>query len=374
VTNPALRRLISDSRLLPLAERVESGGRLGFDDGLLLYGTRDLTGVGALAGRARERLHGRRAHFVRSRRMSYTNVCTTRCRFCAFHSPLGGGGGYVLAPEVAVAELEEPRNAGVAELHVVGGHNPDLRVEYFEGLFRAIKGRFPSLHLKVFTMTEIAFYAKASGLTVGAFLDRCIAAGLGSCPGGGAEIFHPEIRGRICAAKGDAALWLDTARACHRKGVPTNCTMLYGHVEEARHRVDHLLRLREAQDEALAQGLPGFLAYVPLAYQAGGNELGTSSGLRGTTGAQDLREVAVGRLLLDNVPHIKAYWVMVSPGLAQVGLSYGADDLDGTAIEEEVAHSAGAQTPQGLGAGRLRRLIEEAGFVAVERGLPGAPA
>jgi aminodeoxyfutalosine synthase len=337
---------------------------------MLLYGTPDLTGVAAMADLARRRLHGNRAYYVRSRRASYTNVCVADCRFCAFHEEPGAPGGYTLPPAGfadRLADLEKLCGGGATELHMVGGLNPELKVEYFEGLLRAIKARLPALHVKAFTMVEIGFYAKNSGLTVGGFLDRCVAAGLGSCPGGGAEIFDPEIRGRICPGKGDAGAWLETAMACHERGLPTNCTMLYGHVEGPGHRVDHLLRLRGAQDRALARGLAGFSAYVPLAYQPGGNPLGRSLKIPRTTGARDLRELAVGRLLLANVPHVKAHWHMVPPGLAQAGLSYGADDLDGTAEGEEIAHSAGAEAPPGLVAGALRRLISEAGLDAVER-------
>jgi aminodeoxyfutalosine synthase len=363
----AASRLITDRRLLPLAERAGAGGRLGFDDGMLLYETADLTGVAAMAHLARTRLHGGRAFFVRSRRASYTNVCAAGCRFCAFHADPGAPGGYTLPPAEFAAEMEKLCGGGVTELHIVGGHNPELKVEYFEGLLRAVKARLPALHVKAFTMVEIDFYAKNSSIPAGEFLDRCVAAGLGSCPGGGAEIFDAEVRAAVCPGKGDAGVWLETAMACHERGLPTNCTMLYGHVEGPRHRVDHLLRLRGAQDLALERGLAGFSAYVPLAYQPGGNPLGRSLGIPRTTGARDLRELAVGRLLLDNVPHVKAHWHMVTPGLAQVGLSYGADDLDGTAEGEEIAHRAGAEAPPGLGAGSLRRLISEAGFDAEER-------
>ena len=256
---------------------------------------------------------------------------------------------------------------GVRELHMTSGHNPKLKIDYFEDLFGKIKARFPAIHLKVFTMIEMDYYARISGLTTDAFLDRCMAAGLESCPGGGAEIFDEELREKICIGKKDAQVWLDTAELCHRKGLPTNCTMLYGHIEEARHRVDHLLRLRALQDRSLAAGYTGFLAYIPLAYQNEDNELSATHVIHETTGTQDLREIAVARLLLDNIPHIKAYWVMISPGLAQAGLSYGADDLDGTVIAEEIAHLAGAKSPQGLQQGELVRLIREAGFEALER-------
>lgn len=357
-----LTSYLSDPRLLPIAAKVEQGERLSFEDGILLYETPDLTGVGALAHAVRCRLHGPKTYFVSSRRLSYTNICYTHCQFCAFQAKPGDPRAYVLTPDDIVRELENPENVGVRELHMVAGHYPKLKIEYFEQLFRSIKTRFPQIHLKVFTMVEIDYYARVSGISVEEFLDRCIAAGLESCPGGGAEIFDPEIRERICIGKKDADVWLRVAEICHRKGIPTNCTMLYGHIEEARHRVDHLCKLRELQDRT-----HGFLAYIPLAYQNEDNELSRTHSIPETTGSQDLREVAVARLMLDNIPHIKAYWVMITEGLAQIGLSYGANDLDGTVIAEEIAHLAGAQTPQGLTRSHLSRLITEAGFEPIER-------
>ena len=363
----SLQHLIQDQRLLPLADKALKAQRFSFEDGLLLYETPDLTGLGVLANHVRMRLHGRTATFVNSRRLSYTNICCIRCRFCAFHADPGDTNGYTLSPEEVVASLKEPRNSGICELHIVGGHNPKLKAEYFEQLFRTIKKAFPSLRIKAFTMAEIDFYARNSSISVGEFLDRCSAAGLESCTGGGAEIFDEAIRKQICPDKGDADAWLDTSRICHRKGIPTNCTMLYGHFENAHHKADHLLRLRHLQDESLAKGRTGFMAYIPLAYQVERNEMGRLHKLHEATGTQDLREIAVARLLLDNIPHIKAYWVTITPGLAQIALSYGADDLDGTIIEEEIAHCAGSKTPQGLSAEYLRRLITEAAFDAVER-------
>ncbi len=362
-----LERYLSDPALVPLARKVEAGERLTFEDGLTLYRTPDLTGLGAMAHAVRLRLHGRRTYYVVSRRLSYTNICYTHCQFCAFQAKPGDPRAYALSAEDIIRELEKPENAGVRELHMTSGHNPKLKVEYFEDLFRRIKARFPSVHLKVFTMIEMDYYARISGLSTEAFLDRCVAAGLESCPGGGAEIFDPEIRERICIGKKDAQIWLDTAELCHRKGIPTNCTMLYGHIEEDRHRVDHLLQLRGLQDRSQAAGHQGFLAYIPLAYQNEDNELSRTHTIHETTGDRDLREIAVGRLMLDNIPHIKAYWVMITPGLAQVGLNYGADDLDGTVIAEEIAHDAGAKTPQGLSRLELERLIREAGYEPLER-------
>jgi aminodeoxyfutalosine synthase len=363
----SLHARIRDPRLLPLADKVLAGKRLSVEDGLLLYASPDLTGIGAMAHHVRLQKHGRAAYFVVSRRLSYTNVCYTHCQFCAFQAKPGEPRAYSLSAEAIIQELEKPENKGVRELHMTSGHNPKLKVEYFEDLFQKIKARFPAIHLKVFTMIEMDYYARNSGLSTEAFLDRCMAAGLESCPGGGAEIFDEALREQICIGKKDAQVWLDTAALCHRKGLPTNCTMLYGHIEEARHRVDHLLRLRDLQDRSLQAGYTGFLAYIPLAYQNEDNELSATHVIPETTGTQDLREIAVARLLLDNIPHIKAYWVMISPGLAQAGLSYGADDLDGTVIAEEIAHLAGAKSPQGLPRTEMVHLIESAGFEALER-------
>ena len=360
--NLPLHRYLTDERLLPICEKVLTGQRLSFEDGLLLYETPDLTGVGALAHHVRLQKHGLKSYYVVSRRLSYTNVCYTHCQFCAFQAKPGDPRAYALSAEDIIHELEKPENVGVRELHMTSGHNPKLKIDYFEDLFRKIKARFPSIHLKVFTMIEMDYYARISGLTTETFLDRCMAVGLESCPGGGAEIFDEALREQICIGKKDAQVWLDTAELCHRKGLPTNCTMLYGHIEEPRHRVDHLLRLRALQDRT-----NGFLAYIPLAYQVEDNELSRTHEIPETTGTQDLREIAVARLLLDNVPHIKAYWVMITEGLAQIGLCYGANDLDGTVIEEEIAHLAGAKTPQGLTKGHLERLIREAGFEPLER-------
>jgi len=358
----ALDHYIQDPALLPLAVKVRRGERLSFEDGLLLYASPDLTGIGAMAHAVRLARHGRRAYFVTSRRLSYTNVCYTHCQFCAFQAHQKDPKAYVLSVADVVRELENPENHGVRELHMTAGHHPDLKIDYFESLFSTLKARFPDIHLKVFTMVEIDFYARNSGLSTDEFLDRCIAAGLESCPGGGAEIFDPEIRKQICVGKKDADTWLRVAEECHRKGLPTNCTMLYGHIEEPRHRVAHLLRLRELQDRT-----GGFLAYIPLAYQNEDNELSRTHRITPATGAQDLREIAVARLLLDNIDHIKAYWVMITPGLAQIGLSYGADDIDGTIVSEEIAHQAGAKTPPGLSRQEITRLIQDAGFEAIER-------
>ena len=297
-----LSRYITDATLLPVAEKVLQGKRLSFEDGLLLYGSRDLAAVGALAHHVRTRMHGRHTGYVQSRRLSCTNICGTGCRFCAFHAEPGDPKGYVLSAEEAVRELGEAGHTHVRELHITSGHHPELTIDYFEHLFRSIKAAFPALHLKAFTMVELVHYARVSGLPVEDFLDRCVAAGLESCPGGGAEIFDAErARARSASARKDANVWLRrwpnsaTARAS-----PPTAPCSNGHIEQPRHRVDHLLRLRALQDRT-----GGFLAYIPLAYQAGDNPLARACDLHGTTAVQDLREVAVARLLLDNIPHIK---------------------------------------------------------------------
>jgi len=362
-----LPSLTPDQPLPPRVAKVERAERLSVEDGLLLYATPDLTGVGAMAHHVRLRKHGLKTYFVQNRRLSYTNICYTHCQFCAFQAKPGDPRAYVLSADDIIRELSKPENTGVKELHMVAGHYPKLKIEYFEDLFRRIKERLPELHLKVFTMVEMDYYARVSGISVDAFIDRCVAAGLESCPGGGAGIFDEAIRAEIGVGKKDANVWLRNAELCHAKGIPTNCTMLYGHIEQPEHKVDHLLRLRDLQDRSLAGGKASFLAYIPLAYQNENNELSRTHVIQETTGVADLREIAVARLLLDNIPHIKAYWVMIGEGLAQIGLNYGANDLDGTIIEEEIAHDAGASTPQMLSKAQLVRIIREAGFEALER-------
>ena len=276
LTQP-LERYLRDPRLLPLADKVRRQERLQLPGRpAALRDARPHRAWAPWPTRCDCRSTAGKTYYVVSRRLSYTNICYTHCQFCAFQAKPGRSPG--LRPVArghhpGAGEARERRRAGAAH---VAGHYPKLKIDYFEELFGKIKARFPDLHLKVFTMVEMDYYARASGLSTDAFLDRCIAAGLESCPGGGAEIFDEELREKICIGKKDAQVWLDTAELCHRKGLPTNCTMLYGHIEEARHRVDHLLRLRALQDRSLAAGYTGFLAYIPLAYQNEDNELSAS--------------------------------------------------------------------------------------------------
>ena len=352
-------RLI-DPALAPVAEKVIAGARLDGDEGLLLATTHDLLGVGRLANLVRERLHGDRTYYNVNRHLNPTNVCVASCKLCAFYVPWREreeGWTYTVdqAVEIAARDVDQ----SVSELHIVGGLHPKLLVEYYEDLFRALKQRFPWVHLKALTMVELDFLAKASRLSLEDTIVRLRDAGLDSCPGGGAEIFAPRVREQICDHKTDGGRWLDIARTVHRAGIRSNCTMLYGHVETAAERVDHLLQLRQLQDET-----GGFQCLIPLAFHPENTEL---NHLPPTGGRLDLQTIAVSRLVLDNVPHLKAYWIMLGEKVAQVALEFGANDLDGTIVDERITHAAGGTAGTGMARQRLEDLITEAGRVPVLR-------
>jgi aminodeoxyfutalosine synthase len=344
-----------------LAAKVRDGVRLDEADATLCYETPHVLHLGRLADAVRRGLHGNVAYYNVNRHINPTNVCvyTYNCKFCSFAAMKGEPHSWQMSLEEVWAKAAEQGGNDVTEFHIVGGLHPDLSMAWYEEMLRGLKQRFPKAHLKAFTAIEIGWFAKREKLSIEETLRRFVAAGLGSLPGGGAEIFHPEVRAVICDGKLDADEWIEVHRVAHRIGLKTNCTMLYGHVEQARHRVDHLLRLRALQDEG-----GGFNAFIPLAYHPENNYMGLKYH---TTGLDDLREVATARLVLDNIPHIKAYWVMVTPKLAQVALSFGADDLDGTVVEETIYHMAGADTAQMTPRAELVRVVSEAGFVPVER-------
>jgi aminodeoxyfutalosine synthase len=348
-----------DSRLEAIAGKVMAGERLSFEDGVALYGSPDILAVGWLANYVREKMHGDVAYFNVNRHINPTNVCVAACRLCAFGRRKDAPGSYTMALEEAFESAASGYTEAVTEFHIVGGLHPDLPLEYFEDLVRGLKQRFPQVHIKAFTMVEISFFAKRAKLTVRETLQRLKAAGVDSMPGGGAEIFNDRIRHIICDHKIDGNDWLETARTAHELGLRSNATMLYGHVENDEDRVDHMLRLRALQDDT-----GGFQTFIPLAFHPANTAL---SHLPTSTGLTDIRQIAVGRLMLDNFPHIKAYWQMVSPKIAQIALRFGADDIDGTVIEEKIYHDAGATTPQGLRRKDLINLIEKAGRVPVER-------
>ena len=341
-----------------MREKVLAGRRLSFEDGVTLYRSHDLLAVGALANHVREERHGDAAYFVWNTHINHTNVCVATCDFCAFAAKKDEPRAYTMKLDEVFAKVAGLQRA-VREVHIVGGLHPDLPFSYFTEMMRGIKNVRSDIHIKAFTAVEIFFFHKLYRMSVEKVLADLKEAGLDSMPGGGAEIFAKETRDKIIKGKADAEQWLAVMREAHRQGIPTNATMLYGHVESVEDRVDHLLRLRELQDET-----GGFVTYIPLAFQPWE---APSMKLPETTGFEDLKAIALGRLLLDNFPHIKSYWIMIGPRLAQVGLSFGADDLDGTVTEEKIAHDAGAQTAQSLTVHELCRLIREAGRRPLER-------
>jgi aminodeoxyfutalosine synthase len=355
------------TELQGLAMKVRDGVRLDEADALQCFTTPHLLHLGRLADHVRRRLHGDVAYFNVNRHINPTNVCvyTYNCKFCSFAALEGEAHAWQMSHEQVYEHAANQGGNEVTEFHIVGGLHPDLDLAWYEEMLRGLKTRFPDAHLKAFTAIEIGWFAKREKIAIEEVLRRLVAAGLGSLPGGGAEIFHPDVRAIICDGKLDADEWIEVHRVAHRMGLKTNCTMLYGHIEGVEHKVDHLLRLRALQDESAQQdGGGGFNCFIPLAYHPENNYLGLKYH---TTGQDDLRHIATARLVLDNIPHVKAYWVMVTPKLAQVALSFGADDVDGTVVEETIYHMAGAQTDQSLSRAELQRILRVAGFTPVER-------
>src|SRR5450755_3459079 len=348
-----------DATLPPIAAKVEANERLSFDDGVALYRSGDILAIGWMANSVRERMHGDIAYFNVNRHINPTNVCMASCRLCAFGRKKGEAGTYTMALEEAWETAGTGLTEAVTEFHIVGGLHPDLPFEYFMDLVRGLKVRFPQVHVKAFTMVEIAFLAKRGKMTIPEAIQQMKDAGVDSMPGGGAEIFADRVRHIICDHKIDGGEWLETAKLAHQIGLKSNATMLYGHVENDEDRVDHLMKLRALQDET-----GGFQTFIPLAFHPENTAL---QHLPKTTGMLDMKQIAVSRLVLDNFPHIKSYWQMVGSKMAQISLRFGADDLDGTVVEEKIYHDAGATTPQGMTRQELIRLIEAAGRVPVER-------
>jgi len=343
-----------------IGEKVRAGERLSYDEGIALFCYPDLLAIGQLANLVRERRHGDRTYFNRNMRLEVTNVCVASCLFCSFAKlEEGAPGARTMKLEDAWRELEVRMDDPPSEIHIVNGLHPGLPFSYYEDLLRGFKRIKPDVHMKCFTAVEIHFFARHYGMTYEEVLRKLVAAGLGSLPGGGAEIFHPEVRSRISDDKATADEYLEVHRTAHRLGLKTNVTMLYGHIETFEHRVDHLLRLRALQDET-----GGLQAFIPLAFHPDGNGM---KHLPAPTAVDDLRTLAVSRLVLDNIDHIKAYWVSLTPDVAQIGLRFGADDLDGTIVHETIYSAAGSKSPSGLTYDELVRLIREAGRVPVER-------
>lgn len=352
-----------------LARKVREGAPLSLADGLALFEHPSLVEVGALANQVRERLHGDRTYWNRNLHINPTNVCVAACKLCAFsRRAADADGAFVLGLDEAVGKLRARLAAGerVTEVHIVGGLHDGLPFDYFTGLLAGLKAAAPNVSLKAFSAVEIFFFHRLYGMSVEEVLRRLRAAGLDALPGGGAEIFSPRVRKLICPNKCGADEWLEVHRTAHRLGMKSNCTMLFGTVETAEERVEHLLRLRDLQAET-----GGFLAFIPLPFHPENNALGNRPA---PTAAESLRVCAVARLLLSNVPHVKAYWVSLGLDTAQTALWFGADDFDGTVSEEKIYHQAGAHSPQALAPAEIERLVRAAGRVPVERdtlyGLP----
>jgi aminodeoxyfutalosine synthase len=356
---PLMLRRLDRVGLGAIAERVQCEERLTAADGLTLYGLADVAAMGILANLVRERLHGLRTYFVRNRHLNPTNVCEADCLFCAYKADPGDPSGWTLGREEIQERIRRLITEDIQEVHVVGGHNPLVGYDYFVDTIRWIKEVRPAIHVKAYTMAEIFFFAQISGKTVEEVVADLVEAGLDACTGGGAEILGERVRRKIVRGKVTGDQWLDTARRVHQAGVKTNCTMLYGHIEKDEDRVDHLLKLRELQDET-----GGFQAFVPLAFHNANNRL---QKLAAPTGIDDLKNLAIARLLLDNIPHIKAYWPMHTPKLAQTALWMGVDDVDGTVVEEHIYHMAGAETDQAMTVNALVEMIRLADRVPVER-------
>ncbi|MGC8763584.1 MAG: aminofutalosine synthase MqnE [Acidobacteriota bacterium] len=353
------RERVMDRALLPIVEKVEAGERLSFADGLTLFRSPDLLTVGALANRVREARNGNVAYFNVNRHINHTNVCITGCTFCAFARKPGQEGGVRMTLEEILDKARPREGERWEELHIVGGLDPHFSFSDVLAMLRALKAQNPSVHLKALTLVEVDYYARRERKSPEEILGALREAGLDSLPGGGAEILGEELRRRICPNKISGQRWLELARTAHRMGIRTNCTMLYGHVETVEDRVDHILRLRDLQDET-----GGFMAFIPLQFN---KENTPYAHLPDVTGVDNLKTLAVSRLLFDNVDHIKVYWIMVGLKIAQAALWFGADDMDGTVVEERITHDAGATTPRGLALQDLLHLIRRAGRIPVER-------
>jgi aminodeoxyfutalosine synthase len=343
-----------------IREKVEAGERLSFEDGVKLFQSADLLTVGQLANQVRERRHGDKTYYNVNRHLNPTNVCVVGCELCAYQDNVKAPGTWSYSPEQCVEIARRDYTPDVTEFHIVGGLHPHWKFEVYQDILKALKQAFPKVHLKAFTMVEIDWLARLSRLSIEETLDLLMEAGLDSCPGGGAEVFAPRVHEIIAHNKIDGARWLEVAGICHAKGLRTNATMLYGHVETFEERIDHLIQLREQQDKS-----GGFDCFIPLAFHPENTPFEGHMGA--TDGFDDLKVIAVSRLILDNFDHIKSYWVMLTQKIAQVALRFGANDLDGTIIDERITLAAGGVAGKGMTRSDIENFILEAGRVPVER-------
>ncbi len=348
-----------DCRLREISQKIEAGERISFDEGVFLDQEVDVLTLGCLANIIRERKNCDNVYYNTNIHLNPTNVCVYRCVFCAFRSDLKAQKAYTFTDQMIRERVLEAKQAGVTEIHVVGGLHHQQQFDWYVNVIRVIRETDSEIHIKAWTGVEINWFSFITKESYRWVLQQMIDVGLGSMPGGGAEIFHPEVRDKICEHKSDAESWLEIHRMAHELGLRTNATMLYGHLEEARHRIDHLSRLRELQDET-----GGFQTFIPLAFHPQNTGL---DHVPKPSGLTDLRMIALSRIMLDNFDHIKAYWIMLGEKTAQIALGFGADDIDGTVVHELIYHDAGAETPEALTVKQLHHLIEEAGRVPIER-------
>ena len=353
-------RLIARAGLGDIDALVRDGERLSFEDGVRLYETPHLAAVGLIAHRVRRARHGRKTYFNINQHVNYTNICVYSCKFCAFAAKEGEDRAYLMTPAIVEQKVREQLHRPVTEVHMVAGIHPTMPYEYYLDVVRAAKRARPDIHVKAFTMVEIEHMLNISGKSEDEVFDDLREAGLGSCPGGGAEVLVDRVHKAVFREKQSPDGWIETARKVQKAGFKMNATMLYGHIEKVEERVQHLVKLRELQDEC-----GGFMAYIPLAFWPYHTDLANYGHV--TTGHLDQRSIAVGRLMLDNFPHIKAYWIMLTRESAQTALSFGANDIDGTVTEEKITHDAGTTEPEVLTVDQIGHLIREAGYEPVQR-------
>jgi aminodeoxyfutalosine synthase len=341
-----------------IRDKVTAGERVSEEDALALFRSRDIHAVGEIADFVNRRRNGDRVYFIVNRHINPTNICVNRCRFCAFSKGKEDPLAYTMTMDEILVRAEEARSQNATELHIVGGLHPDLPFDFYLRMLTTLRERFPEMHIQAFTAVEIDYFSRITGLSLGEVIRRLKEVGLGSLPGGGAEIFAPEIRDLICSEKISGDRWLEIMEEVHGAGLRSNATMLYGHMETLESRVDHMRRLRELQDRT-----GGFQSFIPLAFHPKNTEIAKGY----TTGLEDLLSLAVGRIFLDNFRHVKSFWIMVGPKMAQVSLHFGVNDIDGTVVEEKITHAAGARAGQEMTVAELVTMIRQAGRIPVER-------
>ncbi len=348
-----------EARMEEIRGKVARNERLSREDGIFLYESSDIISLGEMARSQKERVSSRQVFFNANHHINLTNVCVNACRFCAFGIDEDAPGAYLMSVDDALEWAAKAEDSGITEFHVVSACHPEMGFEYYEEVISRLHERWQEVHIQAFTAVEIAHFAKISGLSLKEVLLRLQKAGLGSIPGGGAEILKDSIRTQVCPKKALTDEWLEVHSIAHDLGINTNCTMLYGHIESHADRIDHFIALRELQDRH-----PGFQAFVALPFLPDNTGL---AHIERTSAVDDIKTIAISRLMLDNIPHIKAFWVMMGVDVAQLALHFGADDFDGTVFEEKIMHAAGANSKKGLSREEILRIIKDAGFQAVER-------